>query len=81
LSHHYVPGVAAESAAILQLTRQWAADQSIEHFHDMEGICHVVLPERAHLRPAMFVVGDDSQTNRLVTPLTAGAAQRTRSVY
>ena len=28
----------------------------------MQGICHVVLPERGHLRPGMFVVGGDSHS-------------------
>jgi 3-isopropylmalate/(R)-2-methylmalate dehydratase large subunit len=29
---------------------------------DSEGICHVVLPERGHLRPGMFCVGGDSHS-------------------
>ena len=28
----------------------------------MQGICHVVLPERGHLRPGMFAVGGDSHS-------------------
>jgi 3-isopropylmalate/(R)-2-methylmalate dehydratase large subunit len=62
VSDHFVPAVDAESAAILDLTRSWACEQGIEHFHDMQGICHVVLPEHGHLRPGMFVVGGDSHT-------------------
>ncbi|HEY1720671.1 MAG TPA: 3-isopropylmalate dehydratase large subunit [Magnetospirillaceae bacterium] len=62
ISDHYVPAFDAESASILALTRQWVADQGIENFHDMEGICHVVLPERGHLRPGMLVVGGDSHS-------------------
>ena len=62
VSDHYVPAVDAESAAILKLTRDWVRDQEIESFYDQQGICHVVLPERGHLRPGMFVVGGDSHS-------------------
>ena len=62
VSDHFVPAVDAESAAILDLTRSWAREQGIERFHDMQGICHVVLPERGHLRPGMLVVGGDSHS-------------------
>jgi 3-isopropylmalate/(R)-2-methylmalate dehydratase large subunit len=62
ISDHYVPAVDAQSAAILDLTRKWSAAQGIANFHDMQGICHVVLPERGHLRPGMLVVGGDSHS-------------------
>lgn len=62
VSDHYVPAVDAQSAAILKLTRDWARDQEIESFYDQQGICHVVLPERGHLTPGMFVVGGDSHS-------------------
>ncbi len=62
ISDHYVPAVDAESAAILDLTRKWAAANGVKNFHDMQGICHVVLPERGHLSPGMFVVGGDSHS-------------------
>lgn len=62
VSDHYVPAVDAQSAAILKLTRDWARDQEIESFYDQQGICHVVLPERGHLAPGMFVVGGDSHS-------------------
>jgi len=67
ISDHYVPPTDAESAAILDLTRKWVAANGIAHFYDMQGICHVVLPERGHLRPGMFAVGGDSHST------TAGA--------
>jgi 3-isopropylmalate/(R)-2-methylmalate dehydratase large subunit len=63
ISDHYVPAVDAESAAILDLTRKWAKREGIRNFHDMQGICHVVLPERGHLRPGMFAVGGDSHSS------------------
>lgn len=62
VSDHYVPAVDAESAAILDLTRKWAGANKINNFYDMQGICHVVLPERGHLSPGMFVVGGDSHS-------------------
>lgn len=62
ITDHYVPAVDAESAAILDLTRKWVKAEGIANFHDMQGICHIVLPERGHLRPGMFVVGGDSHS-------------------
>jgi 3-isopropylmalate/(R)-2-methylmalate dehydratase large subunit len=62
ISDHFVPGDTDEGARILQLTRAWAARHRRVAFHDGEGICHVVLPERGHLRPGMFVVGGDSHS-------------------
>ena len=61
ISDHFVPGNDDTSRAILQLTRRWAKEQRVP-FHDGEGICHVVLPERGHLAPGMFVVGGDSHS-------------------
>ncbi len=62
VSDHYVPAVDPESAAILDLTRKWVKAEGVARFHDMQGICHVVLPERGHLRPGMFAVGGDSHS-------------------
>lgn len=62
VSDHYVPAVDGESAAILDLTRKWARANGITRFHDMRGICHVVLQEHGHLAPGMFVVGGDSHS-------------------
>lgn len=61
ISDHFVPGDTDEGARILELTRQWAKERKVA-FHDGEGICHVVLPERGHLKPGMFVVGGDSHS-------------------
>ncbi|MEJ8473792.1 3-isopropylmalate dehydratase large subunit [Roseibium algae] len=61
ISDHFVPGDTDEGAHILELTRQWAKERKVA-FHDGEGICHVVLPERGHLKPGMFVVGGDSHS-------------------
>ena len=61
ISDHFVPGDTDEGARILELTRQWARERKVA-FHDGEGICHVVLPERGHLKPGMLVVGGDSHS-------------------
>jgi len=61
ISDHFVPGDTDEGAHILELTRQWARERKVA-FHDGQGICHVVLPERGHLKPGMFVVGGDSHS-------------------
>jgi 3-isopropylmalate/(R)-2-methylmalate dehydratase large subunit len=37
-------------------------DAGVDNFYDAQGICHVVLPERGHLRPGMFAVGGDSHS-------------------
>jgi 3-isopropylmalate/(R)-2-methylmalate dehydratase large subunit len=37
-------------------------EAGIDSFYDAQGICHIVLPERGHLRPGMFVVGGDSHS-------------------
>ncbi len=62
ITDHFVPAVDVQSAEILNLTRDWVAAQGIDNFYDMQGICHVVLPERGHLLPGMFVVGGDSHS-------------------
>lgn len=61
ISDHFVPGDTAEGAQILRFTRDWASQQKLT-FHDEQGICHVVLPERGHLKPGMFAVGGDSHS-------------------
>ncbi|MCU0790231.1 MAG: 3-isopropylmalate dehydratase large subunit [Nitratireductor sp.] len=61
ISDHFVPGDTDEGARILELTRAWARERKVA-FHDGEGICHVVLPERGHLKPGMLVVGGDSHS-------------------
>jgi 3-isopropylmalate/(R)-2-methylmalate dehydratase large subunit len=62
VSDHFAPCTDAESANILKLTRDWAAEQGIVNFYDQQGICHVVTPERGHIQPGMFAVGGDSHS-------------------
>src|SRR5688572_30193871 len=62
ITDHYVPAADDESRRIQDITKRFAADQRIANFYDQQGICHVVLPERGHLKPGMFVVGGDSHS-------------------
>jgi 3-isopropylmalate/(R)-2-methylmalate dehydratase large subunit len=62
ISDHYLPATDEESRNIQHVTRTFAAAQRISNFYDAQGICHVVLPERGHLKPGMFVVGGDSHS-------------------
>ncbi|MDQ8732007.1 3-isopropylmalate dehydratase large subunit [Bradyrhizobium sp. LHD-71] len=62
ITDHYVPATDDESRNIQAIARSFAAAQRIANFYDQQGICHVVLPERGHLRPGMFAVGGDSHS-------------------
>ncbi|GAB4475714.1 MAG: 3-isopropylmalate dehydratase large subunit [Burkholderiaceae bacterium] len=59
---HYLPANDDDSRRIVRIARDFAREHAIERFYDGEGICHVVLPERGHLKPGMFVVGGDSHS-------------------
>jgi 3-isopropylmalate/(R)-2-methylmalate dehydratase large subunit len=62
ITDHYVPAYDDESRRIIRITRDWVREAGIDSFYDEQGICHVVLPERGHLRPGMFAVGADSHS-------------------
>src|SRR5207244_746940 len=62
ITDHYLPEYDDESRKILRITRDWVREVGIDNFHDAQGICHVVLPERGHLKPGMFAVGGDSHS-------------------
>ena len=62
ISDHYVPAHDDDTRRIGANTRALAAEHRLAAFYDGEGICHVVLPERGHLKPGMFVVGGDSHS-------------------
>jgi 3-isopropylmalate/(R)-2-methylmalate dehydratase large subunit len=62
MNDHFVPAVDAQSAAILKLTREFAAEFGIDMFFDMQGIGHVVLAEQGLLQPGMFACGGDSHS-------------------
>ncbi len=59
---HYVPEQDDDSRRIVRIARQWAADQQLPHVYDSQGICHVVLPQKGHLKPGLFCVGGDSHS-------------------
>ena len=59
---HYVPAQDTDAQKIIQITRDTAKQWQLPHVIDSEGICHVVLPERGHLKPGMFCVGGDSHS-------------------
>src|SRR5205807_10672680 len=50
------------STTIMRIARKCVRGAGIDSFCDAQGICHIVLPERGHLRPGMFVVGGDSHS-------------------
>ena len=62
ITDHYLPEYDDESRKILRITRDWVREVGIDNFHDAQGICHVVLPERGHLKPGLFAVGGDSHS-------------------
>ena len=62
ITDHYVPAVDSISASILKVTRDWVKEENITNFYDMQGICHIVLPERGHIKPGIFCVGGDSHS-------------------
>lgn len=59
---HFVPEADEDARRIVRIARDWARDQALPHVHDSQGICHVVLPQKGHLRPGMFCVGGDSHS-------------------
>jgi 3-isopropylmalate/(R)-2-methylmalate dehydratase large subunit len=62
ITDHYLPEYDGESRKILRIAREWVREAGVANFYDAQGICHVVLPERGHLRPGMFAVGGDSHS-------------------
>jgi 3-isopropylmalate/(R)-2-methylmalate dehydratase large subunit len=62
VTDHYLPADDAESRRILDIARAWVKEAGVARFHDGEGICHVVVPERGYLKPGMFAVGGDSHS-------------------
>jgi len=62
ITDHYLPAYDDESRKIIRIAREWVREAGIDSFYDAQGICHIVLPERGHLRPGMFAVGGDSHS-------------------
>jgi 3-isopropylmalate/(R)-2-methylmalate dehydratase large subunit len=59
---HYVPEQDIDARKIVRIARDWAREQALPHVYDSMGICHVVLPQKGHLRPGMLCVGGDSHS-------------------
>lgn len=59
---HYVPEQDDDSRRIVRIARDWAKAQQLPHVYDSQGICHVVLPQKGHLKPGLFCVGGDSHS-------------------
>ena len=62
VTDHYVYDPDPGSVKTQEITRQWVTDKKIGNFYPEQGICHVVLPEKGHLKPGMFCVGADSHS-------------------
>ena len=62
ITDHYLPETDDDSRQILKITRDWVKTEGVRHFYDNVGICHVVLPEKGHLKPGLFAVGGDSHS-------------------
>lgn len=62
ITDHYLPAYDEESRKIIRIAREWVKEAGVDAFYDAQGICHVVLPERGHLRPGLFAVGGDSHS-------------------
>ena len=62
VTDHYLPAHDDESRRIIDIARDWVREAGVRNFYDGMGICHVVLPEKGHLRPGMFAVGGDSHS-------------------
>ncbi len=61
---HLVPAPSERAAELHSIVREFVKEQGIENFYDVGrgGICHQVMPEKGHVRPAELVVGADSHT-------------------
>jgi 3-isopropylmalate/(R)-2-methylmalate dehydratase large subunit len=59
---HYVPEQDDDARRIVKIARDTAREWRLPNVIDSEGICHVVLPERGHLKPGMMCVGGDSHS-------------------
>jgi len=60
---HACPPPTTKHAQNHKLTREFVAEQGIEHFYDVgRGVCHQVLPEEGFALPGTIIVGSDSHT-------------------
>jgi 3-isopropylmalate/(R)-2-methylmalate dehydratase large subunit len=60
---HVSPPSSINSAMVHKIIREFASNQGIENFYDIEsGVCHQVLPEKGFVRPSNVIIGADSHT-------------------
>ena len=59
---HVVPSASEGTSKLHEMMREFASEQSLDHFYYGEGICHQLLPERGHVTPGTIIVGADSHT-------------------
>ncbi len=70
VNDHFTPAKDIEAAELSKKMRIFAREQKISHFYEVgrSGICHILLMEKALIRPGQVLVGGDSHT------CTSGAA-------
>ena len=60
---HYAPAPTIKAAENQKKMREFAKEQGIKHFFDInQGICHQVMPEAGLVWPGMLLVATDSHT-------------------
>jgi len=60
---HYAPAPTIKAAENQRKMREFAKDQGIKHFFDINrGVCHQVMPEEGLVWPEMLLVDTDSHT-------------------
>ena len=62
IADHYTPPASIKQAAIVKFTREWAAENGVEHYYEFAGPCHQVMVEEGRVKPGDLVVGTDSHT-------------------
>lgn len=59
---HFYPPPRPQDAEAQRRMRQWMVEHGVTNFHQGEGICHIVLPEKGYAFPGSLIVGTDSHT-------------------
>lgn len=64
---HYIFTADEKAHRNVATLREFAAQQALPHFYDpadetYQGVCHVALPARGHVRPGEVILGTDSHT-------------------
>ena len=60
---HYAPAPTIRAAENQKKMREFALDQGIKNFFDINrGVCHQVMPEAGLVRPGMILLATDSHT-------------------